>query len=128
MLSYEKLLVYPASIRFLRFARDLINQLPRGTSPLSDQLKRASMSVSLNIAEASGKTKGPDKRKFFSIARGSAMECGAILDVCLEFQYLTASEHRRNKELIRSIVTMLSKLSRTSAATVQEQVQAQEQD
>ena len=126
MLSYEKLLVYQSSMRFLRFSRNLISSLPRGSSPISDQLRRASISIPLNIAEACGKTKTPDKRKYFAHARGSAMECAAILDVCYEYKFLSHTDYKQNKELLRSIIAMLSKLSR-HANFMREQEQDQDQ-
>jgi four helix bundle protein len=39
------------------------------------------MSVPLNIAEAVGKTSEADRNNRYAIARGEAMECGAITDV-----------------------------------------------
>ena len=56
--------------------------MPRGNSGLSDQLRRASLSTPLNIAEGSGKPTAADRKRFCGIARGSAMECSAILDAC----------------------------------------------
>ena len=44
------------------------------------QLKRASFSIMLNIAEGSGRFTKPDKRNFYIIARGSAFECVAVFD------------------------------------------------
>ena len=48
---------------------------------LVDQLDRASTSIPLNIAEENGKFTGADRCRFFDIARGSALECAASLDV-----------------------------------------------
>ena len=55
--------------------------MPQGHAELCDELKRAALSVPLNIAEASGRTGSLDNAKQFSIARGSALEYGAIFDV-----------------------------------------------
>ena len=48
---------------------------------LQDQLLRASSSVVLNLAEASGKRTPQDQRRFYSIAFGSLRECRAILEM-----------------------------------------------
>ncbi|MEA2060653.1 MAG: four helix bundle protein, partial [Thermodesulfobacteriota bacterium] len=45
------------------------------------QLKRAAWSIPLNIAEGCGKSSINDKRRFYSISRGSAMECAAIREL-----------------------------------------------
>jgi hypothetical protein len=46
-----------------------------------DQLDRASTSIVLNLAEGNGKRSHPDRCRYFDIARGSALECAACLDV-----------------------------------------------
>lgn len=48
---------------------------------LKDQLRRASTSIILNIAEGSGKFAKNDKKNFYIIARGSVNECVAILRI-----------------------------------------------
>jgi four helix bundle protein len=50
-LNHENLDCYQAAIEFLALAVEILEQLPRGYSVLGDQLKRASLSVPLNIAE-----------------------------------------------------------------------------
>ena len=81
MLDDERLDVYRAAIEFLQIAFTLVERIPRGYGGLGDQLRRAGMSIPLNIAEAAGKSSAKDRAHFHAIARGSAMECGAILDV-----------------------------------------------
>jgi four helix bundle protein len=112
MLHYKQLDVYQCAVEFLAFASEIIERLPRGNSRLANQFDDASMSIALNIAEGVGKTTGPDQAKFFSIARRSAMECGAILDVCLIRKLMSAEKAARGEVLVTRLVQMLSKLCR----------------
>ena len=109
-LSHEKLEVYQKSIHFLALSSHIISQLPRGNGELSDQLKRAALSVPLNIAEASGRTGTNDNAKHFAIARGSALEPSAIVDAAFTLQLLDGQKYIEAKRLIVSMVAMLSKL------------------
>ena len=115
MLDHEKLDVYQCSIRFLAVALPLSAGLPRGYSALADQLRRAATSVPLNIAEGAGKTSAKDRANFHSIARGSAMECAAIVDVIGTLGHCSDDEIARAKELLHRMVAMLSKMSRQPA-------------
>ncbi len=58
MLDHEKLDVYQCSIEFLALSVQVIETLPKGYSALVDQLKRASWSIPLNIAEGCEKGSG----------------------------------------------------------------------
>lgn len=112
MMSYERLDVYQCSIQFLAIATELVAEMPRGSKDLSDQIKRAAMSIPLNIAEGAGKRTKPDCRKYFDNARGSAMECGAAMDVCRVLKLVEEKRAQDAKELLHRIVSMLTKLSR----------------
>ena len=80
MLGYQRLDVYQCAVRLLAVCAHLSQVVPRGYAPLADQLRRAAVSVPLNIAEGSGRPKAADAGRFYGIARGSAMECAAVLD------------------------------------------------
>ncbi len=84
--------------------------MPRGHAELRDQLQRASTSVPLNIAEASGKASAPDRARFHAIARGSALECGAILDVLHLLGAAPIDTVDDGKLLLSRIVAMLTKM------------------
>ena len=112
MLSHEKLDVYQRSIEFLGAALQIAQKLPRGQAPLADQFRRAAMSIPLNIAEGSGRSPGSaDRTRFRGIARGSAMECGAILDVVRLLEIAPVAEWNHAKALLVRVVEMLSKMS-----------------
>ncbi|MCB0317722.1 MAG: four helix bundle protein [Bdellovibrionales bacterium] len=53
-------------------------------SHLRNQLDRAASSVSLNLAEGSGRSSKKEQRRFYDIAFASLRECQAVLDLVLE--------------------------------------------
>jgi len=112
MLDDERLDVYQRAIEHLAFVFRSIQRLPRGYSALVDQWRRAAMSVPLNIAEAVGKTSEADRNNRYAIARGEAMECGAIIDVIRLIGAVPESDLAAAKQLLVRVVGMLSKLCR----------------
>ena len=70
------------------------------------------MSVPLNIAEAVGTTSEADRNNRYAIARGEAMECGAIIDVVRLVGAVPESDLSAGKQLLVRVVGMLSKLCR----------------
>ena len=70
------------------------------------------MSIPLNIAEACGKPVPADRARYHAIARGSAMECGALLDVCGLAGHATEVQFETGKRLLSRIVAMLTKMCR----------------
>jgi four helix bundle protein len=108
MLSFQKLDVYRCAIEFLALSGKL--KAPRGHAALGDQLRRAAMSIPLNIAEASGRQTRVDAARHYGIARGSAMECAAIVDALRVLDAVDATQHEAAIELISRTVAMLTKL------------------
>jgi four helix bundle protein len=109
-LGHEKLDVYQCALQFLGLATEAIGKLPSGSRTAADQLDRASLSIVLNIAEGAGKTTSADRHKYFGSARGSAMECGAVLDALLLQNKLGEDNWKKGKRLLVRIVQMLSKM------------------
>jgi four helix bundle protein len=112
MLDHEKLDVYKCSIEHLAFTFRSLALLPRGYSALVDQWRRAAMSVPLNIAEGVGKASDPERRHSYAIARGEAMECGAILDVVRLLDAIPEPDLIGAKVLVNRVVEMLSRMCR----------------
>jgi four helix bundle protein len=112
-LDHERLEVYQVALEFFDLADDVVEHLPRGRGHLADQLSRASLSIVNNIAEGAGKFSGPDKRRYDLIATGSSTESAAMLDVCLRRKLITEDSHRRGKQLIERIVSMLVTLAKS---------------
>jgi four helix bundle protein len=116
--NFRKLDVYQVAIRFLPLAAAIVDSLPPRYASLADQLRRASLSIPLNIAEGSGKSTSPDQRRFYAIARGSAMECAAILDACTARSPIEQPRAEEVDQLLLSTVRMLSKMCRAQNVQV----------
>jgi len=109
VLNYPKLDVYRCAMEFLALTAVIFNKLPRGYSSLADEPKRAAMSIPQNIAEGVGKPTEADRSRYLGIARGSAMECEAILDACAVLRLASAETLEKGRGLLERIVCMLSK-------------------
>ena len=109
MLSFQKLDVYQRSIEFLVFARRLLVRIPKGHGDLVDQLRRSAQSIPQNVAVGAGKTTRADKAKHYTIARGSAMESAAHLEVMRVDELIDTEHYARGTELLERIVAMLTK-------------------
>ena len=110
--DHEKLDVYQAAIEFIAVVGDLVEHLPRGRSYLADQLQRAGTSIPLNIAEGAGEFSGNEKARFYRMAKRSATECAAILDVCKRLDLVEPTRFQTGRSLLIRIVSMLTKMTR----------------
>jgi four helix bundle protein len=104
--DHEKLDVYQEAITFCGWVGELLNDIV-GKAAAKDQLDRASTSLPLNIAEGNGKFSGADRSPFLEIARGSALECAACLDVLAVRKLITPERVIAAKEQLVRIVNML---------------------
>jgi four helix bundle protein len=111
MFGFQKLDSYRCAIQFLGRAIELSGRVTRGYGDLADQLRRAALSVSLNIAEGSGRPE-KDSRRFYAIARGSALECAAVLDAIQALGIVAPGELATPRDLLERLVSMLTKMSR----------------
>ena len=66
----------------------------------------------LNIAEAAGRTGKADAARTYAIARGSAMECAAVLDALTVLTSINEGTKQRGTELLERIGAMLTRLCR----------------
>jgi four helix bundle protein len=109
-LGHEKLDVYGLSIAYVAWVFKISERLRGVHRHARDQWLRASQSIPLNIAEGNGKTAEPDRRRYFEIARGSALECAAIQDVLEVGGALDPEENNRRKNELDRMAAMLSRL------------------
>jgi four helix bundle protein len=104
--DHERLDVYQESIAFCGWAGDLLAEIS-AKAAAKDQLDRASTSLPLNIAEGNGKFSDADRSRFLEIARGSALECAACLDVLIVRKLIPRDRIVSAKEQLVRIVNML---------------------
>ena len=110
MFGFQRLDVYRDSLEFLGVATRLASSLGRTQAELADQLQRAAMSVPLNIAEGSGKFTR-DATRYYIIARGSALECAAIMDVLETLALIDSNRLDGPREVLRRTIARLTRLA-----------------
>jgi len=113
--DHEKLDVYQEAIAFCGWVGEFLTAIS-AKAAAKDQLDRASTSIPLNIAEGNGKFSSKDRARFFEMARGSALECAACLDVLLVRKLASEEQVIRSKERLARIVQMLVGLLRKFSA------------
>jgi four helix bundle protein len=111
MFDHEKLDAYRVAIDFIAWLGSILDEMPRARRPnVLKHLDEASTSVALNIAEGNGKRSVADRVRYLEIARGSALECAACLDVLVVRKLLEPAVARRGKETLVRVVSMITKL------------------
>jgi four helix bundle protein len=108
--DFEKLLVYQKALEYIDFVYKVAADFPnREAFVLADQVKRAAVSICLNIAEGSGGSKAEFQR-FLIIARRSARECIAATEIACRQSFISKDERRISREYCREISKMLNGL------------------
>jgi four helix bundle protein len=92
MFDFENLEVYKKAKIFNATISRSVLRIETLDSVTKNQLRRASLSVVLNIAEGTSRFSKPDRKNFCVIARGSVFECVAIFDILKENGQLTEPE------------------------------------
>ena len=102
--QYRKLIVWQKAMRFAKVVYALINQFPTTEKyALSDQVRRAVVSIPSNIAEGCGRVSNRDYAHFLSIARGSLYETMTQLELAQSLGYI---------EVLKDVEELASEISR----------------
>lgn len=116
MQSHKDLLVWQKSISFAEDIYKLVRNFPVYEQfALSSQLRRASTSISMNIAEGFGRGTKNEILHFLSIASGSASEVDTQIILAYRFGYITEEEAENIEVRIEEIRRMLSALKKSIA-------------
>ncbi|MDO8579953.1 MAG: four helix bundle protein [Candidatus Omnitrophota bacterium] len=110
---FEKLEVYKKAIEFVDAIYLSTNQFPKKEIfGLTSQLRRASVSIPLNVAEGSARSR-KDFCRFIDISRGSILECSTILQISLNQKYINADLFQQLYNQLIQLYKMLNGLKRS---------------
>ena len=109
---YNETRIYQRSLELVELAHMIGKHFPRGNAYLNDQLKRAVTTITLNFAEGYGKNSRKEERRFFSMAKASANEVAAIMDIALRLEMISERNALKALELCDHLARMLSQFRR----------------
>ena len=109
--SYKDLFVWQKSMELAQEIYRLTKLLPKEEAfSLSDQMRRAAVSIPSNIAEGQERNSGKEFVRFLSIARGSRAELETQLQICVMVGYLSNTDVLAATRLLKEIGKMLTAL------------------
>lgn len=109
---FLKFQVYSDSKLFFANCVKLTKSFPRVYWELGEQLRRAALSVCLNIAEGSAKYSDKDFHRYLEIAQGSIHEAFACCDIAKDHQLITNDQFNSLSQLTRSIAKQIGGLAK----------------
>ena len=110
-LSHKKLEVYKLSMCLVKDIYELTESFPKHELySLVNQTRRAAISVSSNIAEGASRTSPKEKKRFYEIARGSAVEIDTQLEIAIQLKYYSHGAAGKMEQTLASIYRILSRM------------------
>ena len=121
-LSQKKLEVYQLSLSFIKDVYELTGKFPKHEFfVLVTQIRRAAISINSNIAEGASRTSLKEKKRFYEIARGSAVEIDTQLEIAIQLNYYSAGSVVKMEQTLASIFRILSRMISNLNLSVQKQ-------
>src|SRR6266705_5536194 len=107
--TFEDLEVYKIAREFRKAMYAVNRRLPDFEKyELGSQIRRASASLTNNMAEGHGRFHYPDQIRFFLHSRGSLEELVDDLNICLDEKYLASDEVAKLKEKARGVLILIN--------------------
>ena len=102
-LNHQKLDIYGVSRQFVAECYKLTKFLPESEKfGMISQIRRAALSVHLNIAEGASRKSDAERKRYYEVSRGSVIEIDAALDVANDLGYLKGLDlNSLNESMIR---------------------------
>ena len=99
------------SFELIASLRTIVARLDRRDRDLARQIRRAATSISLNLAEGSGRS-GKDRLHHYRIARGSTMKVNAALRAAVAWGPIDKANAKQPQCLAEKVLAMISGLLR----------------
>jgi four helix bundle protein len=110
-LNHQKLVVFAAAQEFSVECYKIIKFFPHEERfNMVQQIRRAALSVVLNIAEGASRRSLAERKRFFEIARSSVVEVDAALDIAFRLGYFKNIDTEALDEQMNKTFSMLTKL------------------
>jgi len=112
-LSHKKLDIWNFSLDLVSKIYSLTSHFPKEELfGLTNQLRRASVSVSSNIAEGLSRSSKLEKIRFLEISRSSLVEIDTQLEIATKLKLLSKSDLAEIEKLMNSLFAMISSLKK----------------
>ena len=112
--GYRKLIAYQRGKEVVKRTYELLKKFPAEERwAMCDQLRRASVSITSNIAEGVNRFSVKDKSHFLEVSYGSLMEVSSQLEIAEELGYITSEERADMDQLIEEVARLLSGLQKS---------------
>jgi four helix bundle protein len=110
-LNHKKLDVWNVGIQFIKEIYNLTESFPaREIYGLSNQLRRASVSITSNIAEGSSRKSSAERKRFYEVARSSLVEIDTQIEIAFELNFIKESDKQQISDLINKLFAMITNL------------------
>ena len=111
--DFKDLILWQRAMDLVVEVYDLVKKLPKEELfALSDQIRRAVISIPSNIAEGQGRNSSKEFIHFLSIAKGSKAELETQLLLCVRINYLKELEIEKAMSLVEEVGKMLHSLQK----------------
>jgi four helix bundle protein len=109
ILNHQKMELYSFSKAFVLECYKLSGYLPKDEKfGMISQIRRAALSVNLNISEGASRKSEPERKRYYEISRGSMIEIDGALDIAKDLGYLTNYDSVKLGETMIRCFKMLS--------------------
>ena len=109
--GYRRLIAYQKAKEVVKRTYKLLKKFPKEEQyAMCDQLRRASISITSNIAEGMNRYSVKDKSRFIEMAYGSLMEVSSQFEIAEELGYIDTDDRMSMDLLIQEVARLLSGL------------------